>query len=236
MLYVSDATADNVTIYGPPTKPGPPLIFSESFTDVTQTSVTLHATIVPFGLETTCEFQYVDDASFQATGYTGATSVPCVPSDLGSGFTFVQASADVGGLTPGTIYHFRAVATNSAGTTNGDDKTFQTAGPPVVVSESATNVTDTTATLNATVNPPGFDTTCVFQYVDDAAFQGSGYSTATSVDCSPFDLGSSFDEQTTSASVTGLTPGTLYHFRVVATNSTGRRTVTTRRSGRSCRS
>jgi len=220
VLYVSDATADDVTIYGPPTTPGPPVVFSESFSDVTQTSVSLHATLVPFGLDTTCTFQYVDDAGFQANGYTGATSVPCVPSDLGSSFTFVQASADVGGLTPGTTYHFRVVATNSDGTTNGNDMTFKTAGPPVVVSQSATNVTDTTATLNATVNPSGLDTTCVFQYVDDAAFQGSGYSTATSVDCSPFDLGSSFDNQTTSASVNGLKPDTLYHFHVIATNST----------------
>ena len=219
VLYVSDATAADVTIYGPPTTPGPPIVFTESFSDVTQTSVSLHATLVPFGLDTTCTFQYVDDAGFQANGYTGATSVPCVPADLGSGFTFVQASADVGGLTPGTTYHFRVVATNSDGTADGNDMTFKTAGPPVVVSQSATNVTDTTATLNATVNPAGLDTTCVFQYVDDAAFQGSGYSTATSVNCSPFDLGSSFDNQTTSASVNGLKPDTLYHFHVVATNS-----------------
>ena len=220
VLYVSDATADNVTIYGPPTTPGPPVIFSESFSNVTQTGATVNATVVPFGLDTTCEFQYVDDAGFQANGYTGAATTPCVPSDLGSSFTFVQASADLAGLAAGTTYHFRVVATNSAGTVNGNDTTFKTAGPPVVVSESATNLTDTTATFNATVNPSGLDTTCVFQYVDDATFQGSGYSSATSVDCSPFDLGSSFDDQTTSANITGLTPSTVYHFRVVATNST----------------
>src|SRR5262249_46308459 len=61
-----------------------------------------------------------------------------------------------------------------------------------------------------------------FQFVNDAAFQASGYTTATSVDCSPFDLGSSFDQQSTSASVTGLLkPKTTYHFRVVATNAAG---------------
>src|SRR5262249_15123578 len=102
VLYVSDATADNVTIYGPPTTPGPPLVFSESFSNITQTSVTLHATVVPFGLDTTCEFQYVDDAGFQANGYTGATSVPCVPSDLGSSLTVVARVGEAGGLARGT--------------------------------------------------------------------------------------------------------------------------------------
>src|SRR5262245_25953527 len=201
-LYVSDQSANNVTIYGPPTIPGPPFVQSESATDVTPSSATLHATIVPFGFDTTCVFQYVDDATFQASGYTTATSVACVHADLGSSFTVVPASASVSGLASTTIYHFRVVATNSAGTTNGADKTFQTAGAPAVVSESASNITDTTATLNATIIPSGFDTTCQFQYVDDAAFQASGYTTATSVDCSPSDLGSSFDPQNTSASVT----------------------------------
>ena len=40
-----------------------------------------------------------------------ATSIPCVPADLGSSFNFVQATADVSGLTSGTTYHFRVVAT-----------------------------------------------------------------------------------------------------------------------------
>jgi DNA-binding beta-propeller fold protein YncE len=220
-LYVSDASADTVTIYGPPTTPGPPVVFSESATNVTGTGATLNATIVPFGLDTTCQFQFVNDASFKATGYTTATSVACTPADLGSSFTFVKASATLSGLTPVTIYHFRAVATNADGTTNGADMTFETPGPPTIVSESATNVLDTVATLNATVIPNGGDTTCQFQFVNDAAFQATGYSTATSVPCSPADLGSSFDPQNTSANVIGLTPDTTYHFRAVATSAGG---------------
>jgi DNA-binding beta-propeller fold protein YncE len=218
-LYASDSSSDQVTIYGPPTNPSAPLVASESATNVTESTATLNATIVPFGLDTTCEFQYVDDADFQATGYATATSVPCTPADLGSSFGFQSASANVSGLTSATTYHFRAVATNSDGTTNGADRTFTTAGPPVVQSESATGVTDATATLNATIVPVGFDTTCQFQYVDDADFQATGYASATTVDCSPADLGSGFTAQTTSASVTGLTPGTTYHFRAVATNA-----------------
>jgi hypothetical protein len=201
---------------------GPPIVMSEPESNVTENSATLNAAVDPAGFETTCVFQYVDDATFQATGYNAAASAPCVPANLGSvGGTFVQASADVSGLVPSTVYHFRAVATNSAGTTNGADGTFRTAGVPAVVSESATSITDTGATLNATINPNGLDTTCEFQYVDDAGFQATGYNTATSVACTPADLGSSFTDQSASASATGLTPGTTYHFRAVATNSAG---------------
>src|SRR5262249_20937537 len=90
---VSDRTPNQVTCYGPPTPPGAPPVFSESATNVNDTGATLNTSIVPFGLDTTCQFQYVDDADFQATGYTTATSVPCVPPDLGSSFTFQNASA-----------------------------------------------------------------------------------------------------------------------------------------------
>jgi NHL repeat len=201
---------------------GPPLVTSQAATNVTESGATLHAAVDPAGFETTCEFQYVDDAGFQASGYAGATSTPCVPANVGSvGGTFVQVSADVSGLASSTVYHFRAVAMNSQGTTEGGDRTFRTAGKPVVVSESATDVTDTTATLNAEVIPTGFSTTCEFQYVDDAAFQATGYDTATSVACSPFNLGSNFNPHSTSANATGLTPTTLYHFRVVAMNAAG---------------
>jgi len=126
-LYVSDAGNDDVQIFGPP-PPGPPFVTSETETPQGTTGAILNASIVPAGHDTTCVFQYVDSATFDASGYTNATTVPCTPADLGSGFTFQQASATIGGLTIGTFYHFHAIATNSAGTTTGADVTFQ-AGP-----------------------------------------------------------------------------------------------------------
>src|SRR5262249_54732878 len=132
-LYLSDANNNNLTVFAPQTTPGAPLVTSESADQLDvgssgKTTATLHAGIVPLGNDTTCTFQFVDNADFQASGYSNATSVACTPADLGSGFTYQASSADLSGLTTGTIYHFRVVATSSAGTSTGADQEFQ-AGP-----------------------------------------------------------------------------------------------------------
>src|SRR4029453_14033558 len=57
-----------------------------------------------------------------------AQSAPCTRDTRGSSFTQQKASATITGLTIGTNYVFRVVAMNSAGTSTGEDQTFQ-AGP-----------------------------------------------------------------------------------------------------------
>ena len=126
-LYVTDRDANLVAIYGP--RPaGAPFVTSESSKPVGQTGQTLLATIVPLGHQTTCTFQYVSSTDFQGSGYTNATTVPCDQANLGASFTYQQASASISGLTLGAFYHYRVIATNSAGATTGADQTFQ-AGP-----------------------------------------------------------------------------------------------------------
>jgi hypothetical protein len=140
-LYLSDASNDNVTTYAPQSAPGAPLITNQSADQTGKTKATLNAGIVPLGHATKCEFQYVDNANFQATRYSNATSVACTPADLGSGFAYQTARATVSGLTTGTIYHFRVVAGNSAGTTTGADQELQ-AGPGAWASFSRCPVDD----------------------------------------------------------------------------------------------
>jgi hypothetical protein len=148
----------------------------------------------------------------------------------------VSVSADITGLTPSTTYHFRAVATNTLGIANGSDTTFTTTPPVAIDSESATNVTDSSATLTAQVNPEGLDTTCQFQYVDDATFKSSGFTNALLAPPKPVDVGSGTSDVATSVDLTGLHPSTKYHFRVVCKNAAGTeagpdRTFTTFASG-----
>jgi hypothetical protein len=95
------------------------------------------------------------------------------------------------------------------------------AGAPFITAESSTHAGATSQTLNASIVPLGSATTCTFEYVTDAEFQMNGYTNATSVPCTPADLGSSYTHQQTSATADGLTIGATYHYHVVATNSFG---------------
>jgi DNA-binding beta-propeller fold protein YncE len=124
-LYVSDASLNLVSIFRPRRTPGAPLITAESVDQTGKTTATLHAGIVPLGSATSCHFQYVGNADFQASGFANATSVPCSPANLGSGFGYKAESASLSGLTTGAYYHFRVVATSSAGTSTGAEQEFQ---------------------------------------------------------------------------------------------------------------
>src|SRR5208282_4149240 len=83
---------------------------------------------------------------------------------------------------------------------------------PKVESPAASAVSERTATLEASVGANSQATTYSFEYGTT-----SEYGSQTS----PTSAGSAATSAPVSASVSGLTPGTLYHFRVVATNATG---------------
>jgi plastocyanin len=83
---------------------------------------------------------------------------------------------------------------------------------PVVSTESASAVSETEATLNGTVNPSEQATSYFFEYGATAAY---GLKTAVA------EAGSGTSPVAKSATVSELTPGTTYHFRLVAENPTG---------------
>jgi hypothetical protein len=85
--------------------------------------------------------------------------------------------------------------------------------PPTVTTGAASNITETSVTLNGTVNPNGAATTCHFDYGTT-----TGYGSVTPDDTSP---GSGTTAVPVLANVTGLTANTLYHFRLSCTNLAG---------------
>ena len=186
----------------------PPTSITEAASAIGQSSATLNAKVDPNGLTvTSCVLEYGLSSSYEKTA-------PCTPSP-GSGQTYVNVSAAVGGLSAKTTYHFRVSATNSQGTTHGSDQTFKTAPKvPIVEPEAASAVTQTGAQLNASVNPSGsLVKTCRFEY-------GASESYGASVPCTP-SPGSGAGFVAVSGEISGLDANTVYHFRVVATNSEG---------------
>ena len=140
----------------------------------------------------------------------------------GSGGTYSQTAtvgADVTayadtGLTPGTTYYYRVNAYNTAGDSGySNEVNATTLTSPTAVTDPATNVTHDSATLNGTVNPNGYDTTAYFELGTDTS-----YGLFTSA---PISIGSGTDNVTVWISLTGFSPETTYHYRVVATNASG---------------
>ena len=182
---------------------GRPVVTTNPATLVASFSATLNALLDPHGLTTSVHFQYGP-----TTGY-GLTTAP----GNETGNTYRNVSANISSLTASTTYHFRIVGTNSAGTTLGSDKTFTTltaAGPPVVTTNSASNVTTSSAKLNGLLDPHGLTTTVNFQYGTSAPFYAHSTTMQTQT-------GNTY--RTIAANISGLTAHTTYHFRIVGTNS-----------------
>jgi phosphodiesterase/alkaline phosphatase D-like protein len=190
------------------TLPNPPAVVTEKASSITQTAASLNATVNPNGGSVAdCRLEYGTSTSY-------GSSVSCAPPP-GSVTSAVAVSAAVTGLSANTTYHFRIVATNAGGTGTGGDGTFETLpNPPTVVTGSGSSVTQTTVTLNATVNPNNGEVgKCYFEYGETVA-----YGDKAPCAVSP---GSSASPVAVSASVTGLIKNTTYHFRIVAANAGG---------------
>jgi hypothetical protein len=94
--------------------------------------------------------------------------------------------------------------------------------PPEVNATWITSVEATSANLRAEVNPAGFATSYRFEYVTEASFFATGFSTADRVPLgNEAFIGSSGLPIPVVQHLGGLTPDTAYRFRIVATNTGG---------------
>ena len=175
-------------------------------TNITTTSSTVNGTVNPNYLSTNVTFEYGTNTSYGLTAT--ATQSPV------AGNTSASVSADLIGLTAGTIYHLRVKAVNSLGTSFSNDITFTTLGQaPLASSLAASNVSNSSATLNGTVNANYLSSIVTFEYGTT-----TGYGSTVTATQSPVTGNTSTG---VSANITGLSAGTIYHFRAKAVNSLG---------------
>jgi hypothetical protein len=182
-------------------------------------SATIEGTVNPEGIPYTgCSFEYglttafavqqgtADDSPYEATA-------PCTesPASIGEGSSPVTVHANLSGLSFGAVYHYRLVATNVDGTSRGAEQNFKTPGAVIEVARAISVGTDE-ATLEARINPKGSPTTYRIEYGTDTSY-------GTSTPETP--IGAEETGQVVSDSLNGLAPATVYHWRVVATNSVG---------------
>jgi hypothetical protein len=219
-LYHYRLAAENEygTTYGEDatfTTPGPPRICSEPepTTAIGQHEATIRACVNPERRATTYHFEYGETTAY-------GTEVPLGGQTIGSGSFPVAVSAALSGLKAGTTYHYRVLATNEAGTTEGPDQTFMTVAPAPVNATYATNVTATEATLHAKINPLGNDTRYYFQYGAQSCQENPGECTSTPAPPGE-DIGAGEVDIAREVKLTNLTPATTYHYRALDSNALG---------------
>jgi len=201
-VQVLDTKTINFTVIDPPVIPGAPGLTSPGNNTSPGTVI---ATLTP-----TFQWNKVSGADYYTltvsrTPYSSSNIIYNSDQLNGTSFT-IPANF----LFNGQTYCWQVTATNISG--NSPDSStyyFQTPGsysPPAVATNSASNITDTTATLNGNLSDLGSATSVNvnFQYGTIAS-----YGTPTSVQT--LTAGGAFQ-----ANITGLTPGTIYHFQANA--------------------
>ncbi len=183
-----------------------PSVLTRAASSLTNGSAVLNASVNPNGSRTSYQFQY---------GLTPAYGLTTSPHAIGSGTAVLAVASSAAGLTPGSVYHFRVLATNGLGSSFGQDRTFKTAGfpPPTPVTGAASRVDQTSATVTGTINLNGQATDWLFQY---GVSQFLGLQQTLGGTVLPPTLSSSV-----SATIPGLAPGTTFYYRLVAYHGPG---------------
>lgn len=205
-IYVANASEGAVFVYG--SEPGP-RVRPQNPSAIGVSSATLNAEVDPAGRETSYQFEY-------GLGTTYGAVAPLEPIVAGAGTAFVAASTELKGLEGSSTYHYRIVASNANGTIRGADRTFTTAPIQAVEAERAIDLSPSSATLTARINPRTVETSYRFEWGLDTSY-GHDVPVPNAV------VGSGTVPVEVRQEVNGLKPDILYHWRVVTESGAGTR-------------
>jgi hypothetical protein len=168
---------------------------------------TLEGSVNPHDVGVSCVFEY-GQSSYNEK------NKPCSPQP-GAVVGAVAVSARLGGLTPGARYIYRVAASYPGGSSAGEPLSFTVPSEqPSVIAQSASSLTQTSATLAATIDPGGAAVeACWFEYGESTP----GYGSFAYCTTKPGDGDSAV---VVSATTGALQPNTTYHFRVYVRTAT----------------
>jgi hypothetical protein len=118
----------------------PPTVTTNEASNVSGVSATLNGTVNPNGVTATGNFYW----GLMPLNLNNTTPVDTV----GSGNSPIPVESTISGLTPNTVYYYRAVGSNSMGLSYGPVLSFTTIIPALAITPPNRNVEDTTGQTN----------------------------------------------------------------------------------------
>ena len=192
------------------------LAASEIVTD----SAILHGSATPRGVEMSGWFRYSTTAPKGCSDTFGVRAPHNGATALGTGDKPVRFSQALSGLEPGTTYYYCAIGSGSDGTSFGEVLSLTTnPSSPAVVTSPPSDVSVSSATLFALVNPRGDATTVWFRYDvtrPESCSDSFGLRAATTQS-----VGSTARPVVVSAPVADLARGETYYYCAIAQNAYG---------------
>jgi hypothetical protein len=219
-VYTSDASRAFVERF---TRFEGPSVVTGGSSSVETRSAVVEGTVDPEGVESSYRFEYGLDQKYGSSTEES--------DSVGAGSDPVAASAAITGLKPNKTYHYRIVGSNVSGSIVGGDQTFTT-GPEAATVDGvppfASAIGPRSARIHGTVNP---NSTALFPtgFIPSAIYYfeyGTTVAYGTLAPTNPLAEGvlcffCDGEDMPVTKSLSGLSPGTTYHFRVVGDNGVG---------------
>jgi len=182
-----------------------PIVMTDTISNVSYDKVILIGKINPGTTDILYHFEY---------GTTMSYGNKSVQHSLNAGSGLVTVMDTVYNLHSSTLYHYRIVCNAGIDTIKGADRTFTTLNDPLptIVTNPPTNITTHSAIFNGTINPHGISSSYYFEYGTTTSY--GSQSPQKNINTGPTQI-------TVSDTILNLQPATLYHHRIVCSNSAG---------------